>query len=177
MCFSEQTLSTYALQWAVTGDTFPVGCKIQNSVVFRNNTFLDNPDEKNPKYKLVFSRQSVDNYFSLSFPTFGTLFLSCFAFHSGNKTNSLPLCSRIEVISPLIEVLFSPSLAQNTGSTNQTVGSTKSWCPGAMTVRRAVTQTGARLAGMLYLNSRSVVFRVSLQSFEVQQLLHPRAGQ
>uniref|UniRef100_G3PHJ2 Inositol oxygenase n=1 Tax=Gasterosteus aculeatus aculeatus TaxID=481459 RepID=G3PHJ2_GASAC len=37
-------------QWAVTGDTFPVGCKIQNSVVFRNNTFLDNPDEKNPKY-------------------------------------------------------------------------------------------------------------------------------
>ncbi|XP_037307854.1 inositol oxygenase isoform X3 [Pungitius pungitius] len=37
-------------QWAVTGDTFPVGCKFQNSVVFRGNTFLDNPDEKNPKY-------------------------------------------------------------------------------------------------------------------------------
>ncbi|XP_077953559.1 inositol oxygenase-like [Gasterosteus aculeatus] len=38
------------MAWAVTGDTVLVGCKIQNSVVFRNNTFLDNPDEKNPKY-------------------------------------------------------------------------------------------------------------------------------
>ncbi|XP_031716267.1 inositol oxygenase [Anarrhichthys ocellatus] len=37
-------------QWAVTGDTFPVGCRFQNSIVFRGNTFLDNPDEKNPSY-------------------------------------------------------------------------------------------------------------------------------
>ncbi|XP_056622295.1 inositol oxygenase isoform X2 [Triplophysa dalaica] len=34
-------------QWAVVGDTFPVGCKFQNSIVFRNSTFEDNPDEKN----------------------------------------------------------------------------------------------------------------------------------
>ncbi|XP_043980595.1 inositol oxygenase isoform X2 [Gambusia affinis] len=38
-------------QWAVVGDTFPVGCKFQNSIVFRESTFQDNPDEKNPKYK------------------------------------------------------------------------------------------------------------------------------
>uniref|UniRef100_A0A7N8WZ94 Inositol oxygenase n=1 Tax=Mastacembelus armatus TaxID=205130 RepID=A0A7N8WZ94_9TELE len=37
-------------QWAVVGDTFPVGCKFQNSIVFRDNTFLDNPDDKNPNY-------------------------------------------------------------------------------------------------------------------------------
>ncbi|XP_037538790.1 inositol oxygenase [Nematolebias whitei] len=36
-------------QWAVVGDTFPVGCKFQNSIVLRN-TFADNPDEKNPAY-------------------------------------------------------------------------------------------------------------------------------
>ncbi|XP_051580907.1 inositol oxygenase [Myxocyprinus asiaticus] len=34
-------------QWAVVGDTFPVGCKFQNSIVFRNSTFQDNPDERN----------------------------------------------------------------------------------------------------------------------------------
>ncbi|KAG7216094.1 hypothetical protein INR49_007846 [Caranx melampygus] len=38
-------------QWAVVGDTFPVGCRFQNSIVFRDNTFLDNPDEQNPIYK------------------------------------------------------------------------------------------------------------------------------
>lgn len=43
------------LQWAVVGDTFPVGCRHQNSIVFRDTTFLDNPDEKNPSCKLVFS--------------------------------------------------------------------------------------------------------------------------
>ncbi|XP_034735728.1 inositol oxygenase isoform X2 [Etheostoma cragini] len=42
-------------QWAVVGDTFPVGCKFQNSIVFRDNTFMDNPDEKTFSYKLVFS--------------------------------------------------------------------------------------------------------------------------
>ncbi|XP_055029870.2 inositol oxygenase [Misgurnus anguillicaudatus] len=34
-------------QWAVVGDTFPVGCKFQSSIVFRNSTFEDNPDERN----------------------------------------------------------------------------------------------------------------------------------
>ncbi|XP_062990574.1 inositol oxygenase [Elgaria multicarinata webbii] len=37
-------------QWAVVGDTFPVGCKVQDSVVFRESTFHDNPDTKNPLY-------------------------------------------------------------------------------------------------------------------------------
>ncbi|KAG9337306.1 hypothetical protein JZ751_028874 [Albula glossodonta] len=37
-------------QWAVVGDTFPVGCRFQNSIVFRDTTFTDNPDDKNPAY-------------------------------------------------------------------------------------------------------------------------------
>ncbi|XP_017261661.1 inositol oxygenase isoform X2 [Kryptolebias marmoratus] len=37
-------------QWAVVGDTFPVGCKFQNSIVLRDRTFMDNPDAKNPAY-------------------------------------------------------------------------------------------------------------------------------
>ncbi|XP_053175111.1 inositol oxygenase isoform X1 [Scomber japonicus] len=37
-------------QWAVVGDTFPVGCKFQKSIVFRDSTFLDNTDDKNPYY-------------------------------------------------------------------------------------------------------------------------------
>lgn len=37
-------------QWAVVGDTFPVGCKFQKNIVFRDNSFMDNPDENNPKY-------------------------------------------------------------------------------------------------------------------------------
>ncbi|TKS73387.1 Inositol oxygenase [Collichthys lucidus] len=37
-------------QWAVVGDTFPVGCKFQNSIVFRDSTFLENPDDKNLRY-------------------------------------------------------------------------------------------------------------------------------
>uniref|UniRef100_A0A8C6NZW3 Inositol oxygenase n=1 Tax=Nothobranchius furzeri TaxID=105023 RepID=A0A8C6NZW3_NOTFU len=37
-------------QWAVVGDTFPVGCRFQDSIVFRNNTFMENPDEKDQTY-------------------------------------------------------------------------------------------------------------------------------
>uniref|UniRef100_A0A8C4XVS4 Inositol oxygenase n=1 Tax=Gopherus evgoodei TaxID=1825980 RepID=A0A8C4XVS4_9SAUR len=37
-------------QWAVVGDTFPVGCRVQESVVFSDSTFHDNPDTKNPLY-------------------------------------------------------------------------------------------------------------------------------
>ncbi|XP_019399380.1 PREDICTED: inositol oxygenase [Crocodylus porosus] len=37
-------------QWAVVGDTFPVGCKVQKSVVFSDSTFHDNPDTFNPLY-------------------------------------------------------------------------------------------------------------------------------
>lgn len=38
-------------QWAVVGDTFPVGCKVQKSVVFHDSTFHDNPDTRDPRYK------------------------------------------------------------------------------------------------------------------------------
>ncbi|XP_047008454.2 inositol oxygenase isoform X2 [Ictalurus punctatus] len=34
-------------QWAVVGDTYPVGCRFQNSIVFRDSTFGENPDNKN----------------------------------------------------------------------------------------------------------------------------------
>uniref|UniRef100_A0A8C6YV70 Inositol oxygenase n=1 Tax=Nothoprocta perdicaria TaxID=30464 RepID=A0A8C6YV70_NOTPE len=37
-------------QWAVVGDTFPVGCKVQPSVVFSDSTFQDNPDRGHPLY-------------------------------------------------------------------------------------------------------------------------------
>nr|XP_055183839.1 inositol oxygenase isoform X2 [Nyctereutes procyonoides] len=37
-------------QWAVVGDTFPVGCRPQASVVFRESTFQDNPDLQDPRY-------------------------------------------------------------------------------------------------------------------------------
>uniref|UniRef100_A0A6J0SB49 Inositol oxygenase n=1 Tax=Pogona vitticeps TaxID=103695 RepID=A0A6J0SB49_9SAUR len=37
-------------QWAVVGDTFPVSCKVQPSVVFWDSTFHNNPDVKNPLY-------------------------------------------------------------------------------------------------------------------------------
>lgn len=37
-------------QWAVVGDTFPVGCKWSENIVYRQETFGDNPDGVNPKY-------------------------------------------------------------------------------------------------------------------------------
>ncbi|KAK7892153.1 hypothetical protein WMY93_024116 [Mugilogobius chulae] len=37
-------------QWAVVGDTFPVGCKFQKNIVFRDTTFQNNPDETNPNH-------------------------------------------------------------------------------------------------------------------------------
>lgn len=37
-------------QWAVVGDTFPVGCKWSEQIVFRNQTFDDNPDGDNEIY-------------------------------------------------------------------------------------------------------------------------------
>lgn len=37
-------------QWAVVGDTFPVGCEPSENIVFRKETFGDNEDLKNPKY-------------------------------------------------------------------------------------------------------------------------------
>ncbi|KAK6045578.1 hypothetical protein COOONC_16917 [Cooperia oncophora] len=37
-------------QWAVTGDTYPVGCKPSETIVFGISSFEGNPDMKNPKY-------------------------------------------------------------------------------------------------------------------------------
>lgn len=36
-------------QWAVVGDTFPVGCRFANSIVF-HEFFQDNPDNTNPRF-------------------------------------------------------------------------------------------------------------------------------
>lgn len=41
-------------QWAVVGDTFPVGCKWSDNIVYRNETFCGNPDGENPKYNTTF---------------------------------------------------------------------------------------------------------------------------
>jgi inositol oxygenase len=38
-------------QWAVVGDTFPVGCLWSDNIVYREESFLGNPDGQNPKYK------------------------------------------------------------------------------------------------------------------------------
>ncbi|KAG8440130.1 hypothetical protein GDO86_006068 [Hymenochirus boettgeri] len=35
-------------QWSVVGDTFPVGCKFQQSIVFSDTTFKDNADTNDP---------------------------------------------------------------------------------------------------------------------------------
>ncbi|KAL4708330.1 hypothetical protein ACJJTC_018448 [Scirpophaga incertulas] len=37
-------------QWCVVGDTFPVGCKWADSIVYGPDSFKDNPDTYNPKY-------------------------------------------------------------------------------------------------------------------------------
>ncbi|XP_018621284.1 inositol oxygenase [Scleropages formosus] len=54
-------------QWAVVGDTFPVGCRFQSSIVFRDTTFVDNPDDKNPcyntKYGIYKAKCGLDNVF------------------------------------------------------------------------------------------------------------------
>src|SRR4029434_11024405 len=37
-------------QWAVVGDTFPVGCAYSDTIVF-HEFFKDNPDSGNPRYQ------------------------------------------------------------------------------------------------------------------------------
>ncbi|XP_030378585.1 inositol oxygenase [Scaptodrosophila lebanonensis] len=37
-------------QWAVVGDTFAVGCRWGDSIVYREDSFVGNPDGNNPKY-------------------------------------------------------------------------------------------------------------------------------
>jgi len=40
-------------QWAVVGDTFPVGCAWGDSIVYRATSFDNNPDGKDSRYKYV----------------------------------------------------------------------------------------------------------------------------
>lgn len=40
-------------QWAVVGDTFPVGCQWSDNIVYRSDSFIGNKDEHNPNYKYV----------------------------------------------------------------------------------------------------------------------------
>ena len=37
-------------QWAVVGDTFPVGCAPRDSIVYGRQSFRDNADIKHPVY-------------------------------------------------------------------------------------------------------------------------------
>lgn len=41
-------------QWAVVGDTYPVGCAWADSIVYRQDSFDGNPDAKNFKYNSKF---------------------------------------------------------------------------------------------------------------------------
>ena len=53
ICFSFfQIMAFYdEPQWAVVGDTFPVGCAPQESIVYGKQSFKANPDMENEKYK------------------------------------------------------------------------------------------------------------------------------
>lgn len=43
-------MAFYEPQWAVVGDTFPLGCAFAPSIVYRSDSFEENPDLKNDKY-------------------------------------------------------------------------------------------------------------------------------
>ena len=38
-------------QWAVVGDTFPLGVAFAPSIVYRHDSFELNPDSTDPRYK------------------------------------------------------------------------------------------------------------------------------
>jgi len=46
-------------QWAVVGDTWPVGCRVGESVVLRDSTFADNPDTRDPRYSTALGQYSA----------------------------------------------------------------------------------------------------------------------
>ncbi|XP_035742020.1 inositol oxygenase-like [Vespa mandarinia] len=52
-------------QWAVVGDTFPVGCAWADSIVYRDTSFENNPDGKdsryNTKYGIYKPQCGIDN--------------------------------------------------------------------------------------------------------------------
>ncbi|XP_048482168.1 inositol oxygenase [Plutella xylostella] len=45
-------------QWCVVGDTFPVGCRWADSIVYGLDSFKDNPDTYNPKYNSLYGMYS-----------------------------------------------------------------------------------------------------------------------
>ncbi len=45
-------------QWAVVGDTFPVGCQFSNQIVYRQTTFENNPDLNNEIYSSKYGMYS-----------------------------------------------------------------------------------------------------------------------
>jgi len=46
-------------QWAVVGDTFPVGCAWADSIVYRNTSFNENPDGQDPRYNTKYGMYSA----------------------------------------------------------------------------------------------------------------------
>ena len=56
-------------QWAVVGDTFPVGCRFQESNVF-HDSFINNPDNNNPEYNTengIYKPGKGDSQFDLGY--------------------------------------------------------------------------------------------------------------
>nr|CAG4644036.1 EOG090X07RL [Lepidurus arcticus] len=49
-----KVMAFYEPQWAVVGDTFPLGCSFAPSIVYRESSFQANPDLTNPKYNTKF---------------------------------------------------------------------------------------------------------------------------
>ena len=47
-------------QWAVVGDTFPVGCQFSEKIVYRQSTFANNPDLHNDIYSTKYGMYSVN---------------------------------------------------------------------------------------------------------------------
>lgn len=48
--FAKSWSCTGEPQWAVVGDTFVVGCEWSDNIVYRQESFVGNPDGDNPRY-------------------------------------------------------------------------------------------------------------------------------
>ena len=51
--FGRQVMAFYEPQWAVVGDTFPLGVAFAPSIVYRNDSFDLNPDLNDSRYKYL----------------------------------------------------------------------------------------------------------------------------
>uniref|UniRef100_A0A8C4R633 Inositol oxygenase n=1 Tax=Eptatretus burgeri TaxID=7764 RepID=A0A8C4R633_EPTBU len=49
-----KTLAVRINGWSVVGDTFPVGCALQKSVIYHSTSFEENPDIKDPRYNTLY---------------------------------------------------------------------------------------------------------------------------